>query len=75
MGDGESLRTLDTRLRELVSRTPHRMAWEVNLWALLESEGVDMGWFVASHDDTIIPFGETNATTAVSETQTERSTL
>jgi len=74
MGDGESLRTLDSRLRELVSRTPNRMTWEVNLWALLESEGLDMGWFVGSHDDTIIPFEETNATISASETQTEHST-
>jgi hypothetical protein len=37
-------------LRELPS-----LKWEVNYWALMESEGVDFGWFQANHDDTIIP--------------------
>lgn len=74
MGEGRSLRELDARLRALVGRTPRRMTWEVNLWALLEAEGFDMGWVIGSHDDTIIPY-ETTATIYVDETQTEHSTL
>jgi hypothetical protein len=32
-----------------------KLTWEVNYWALMESEGVDFGWFPANHNDTIIP--------------------
>jgi hypothetical protein len=74
MGDGKSLRELDARLRALVAQNPRQMTWEVNLWALLETQGFDFGWFVGSHDDTIIP-EQTSATTVSDETQTAHSTL
>lgn len=31
------------------------ITWEVNIWAMIEADGFDMGWFLGSHDDTIIP--------------------
>jgi hypothetical protein len=33
--------------------------WEVNYWALMESEGIDFGWFAADHNDSIIPNNRT----------------
>jgi hypothetical protein len=32
------------------------ITWEVNVWNMLEKDGLDMGWFFGSHDDTIIPY-------------------
>lgn len=32
-----------------------RFAWEVNLWYLLEKDGMDMGWYSSDHNDRIIP--------------------
>lgn len=34
---------------------PH-FAWEVNIWADVEKHGMDLGWFPADHNDTIIQF-------------------
>lgn len=31
------------------------ITWEVNVWAMLEADGFDMGWFLSDHNDTIIP--------------------
>ena len=36
---------------------PH-FAWEVNIWADVQRNGYDLGWFAADHNDTIIPFTE-----------------
>lgn len=36
---------------------PH-LTWEVNTWAEIERDGFPLGWFLGSHDDTIIPFTE-----------------
>ena len=55
MGDVASVRRLDSAVRELVRQEQPRFAWEVNLWALLESRGLDFGWFPADHTDSIIP--------------------
>jgi hypothetical protein len=41
-------------LTKLASIQP-AITWEVNTWAMLEADGLDMGWFQGSHDDTIIP--------------------
>ena len=35
-----------------------RIAWEVNVWGDVERGGIDLGWFPADHDDTIIPKNE-----------------
>lgn len=40
---------------------PH-LTWEVNTWAELERDGLQLGWFLGSHDDTIIPFSERHPT-------------
>lgn len=47
---------LCSKYESLVKRNLPRFTWEVNYWALLESEeGIDFGWFAADHDDRIIP--------------------
>lgn len=33
-----------------------KFTWEVNIWADIEHRGVDLGWYQADHNDTIIPF-------------------
>lgn len=55
MGDRDSLCTTYRRFQEIVLREQPKFAWEVNLWALMEAEGVDFGWFPCDHDDSIIP--------------------
>jgi hypothetical protein len=45
-----------SKYESIIARNLPRFTWEVNYWALLESEeGIDFGWFVADHNDTIIP--------------------
>lgn len=51
-------RLFDTAVQASVQRHLPRIAWEVNLWADVERHGVDLGWFPANHDDSIIPFTE-----------------
>lgn len=38
-----------------IQRNLPRFAWEVNTWADVERNGMDLGWFVSDHNDTIIP--------------------
>lgn len=44
----------DTVKRVIQTNLP-KFAWEVNIWGLVEREGVDFGWFLSDHNDTIIP--------------------
>lgn len=45
-----------SKFETLVAQHLPRFTWEVNYWALLESEeGIDFGWFSADHNDSIIP--------------------
>lgn len=46
---------LCSTFENIVQRHLPRFTWEVNYWALMESEGVDFGWFAADHTDSIIP--------------------
>lgn len=42
----------------VISKLAHiqpAITWEVNIWAMLEEDGLDFGWFLSDHDDTIIP--------------------
>jgi hypothetical protein len=55
LGDTESLYTLYGRFQDIVLRERPKFAWEINIWALLESEGTEFGWFAANHNDSIIP--------------------
>lgn len=55
MGHKDALRNLVERFQSLVLREQPKFTWEVNLWALLETEGVDFGWFPSDHNDSIIP--------------------
>lgn len=73
LGDTESVRSVEAQFRETIERSLPKFTWEVNLWALMESNGVPMGWYIASHDDTIIDAG-TIATISDGDSQTERST-
>jgi hypothetical protein len=41
-----------------IQRSLPRLTWEVNVWADVERQGLDLGWFLADHNDTIIPFTE-----------------
>jgi hypothetical protein len=47
-----------------------QFAWEVNVWADVERRGVELGWYRADHNDTIIPCIETLQTTVGTEEQT-----
>ena len=38
----------------IIQKLPY-LSWEVNVWAELETKGVDFGWYPADHNDTIIP--------------------
>jgi hypothetical protein len=51
-----------SRVRELHERVCAKLleiqpaiTWEVNVWNLLENDGIDFGWFLSDHNDTIIP--------------------
>lgn len=46
----------DQAVRESVLRRLPHFSWEVNTWADVEQRGMDLGWFPANHDDSIIPF-------------------
>lgn len=39
-----------------IQRSLPQLAWEVNVWADVERSGIDLGWFQADHNDSIIPF-------------------
>jgi hypothetical protein len=39
-----------------IQRNLPQFAWEVNVWADVERYGIDLGWFQADHNDSIIPF-------------------
>lgn len=55
MGHASKLEELHNAVvSKLISIQP-AFTWEVNVWAMLEADGFDMGWFRGSHDDTIIP--------------------
>jgi hypothetical protein len=41
-----------------ILRNAPRFAWEVNIWADVERNGLDLGWFQSDHNDTIIPSNE-----------------
>jgi hypothetical protein len=41
-----------------IQRNKPQFAWEVNIWTDVEQSGMDLGWFLGSHDDTIIPSNE-----------------
>jgi hypothetical protein len=45
-------------VKSSILRILPRFAWEVNVWADVERQGLDLGWFRADHNDTIIPFTE-----------------
>ena len=55
MGHRDKLTELYERFQALVLREQPKFAWEVNLWALLETEGIDFGWFASDHNDSILP--------------------
>lgn len=50
------VRALMERSHAVITRKRPYFSWEVNVWAELESEGVNFGWFAADHNDSIIPF-------------------
>lgn len=37
-----------------IQRNLPRLAWEVNIWAEVERNGMDLGWYPSDHNDTII---------------------
>ncbi len=41
-------------MSKLVSIQPS-MTWEVNIWAMIENDGFDFGWFPSDHNDSIVP--------------------
>lgn len=47
-----------------------QFTWEVNVWADVELRGVELGWYRADHNDTIIPCIETLNTKVGTEEQT-----
>jgi hypothetical protein len=49
-------KALDRAVRESVLRRLPALTWEVNTWADVENHGLDLGWFQANHDDSIVPF-------------------
>jgi hypothetical protein len=44
------------RCHSILLRKKPYFSWEVNVWAELESEGVQLGWYASDHNDSIIPF-------------------
>ena len=46
----------DTVTKASIQRNLPRFAWEVNIWADVERNGFDLGWFQSDHNDSIIPF-------------------
>lgn len=40
---------------ECISETLPAVTWEVNIWAIMESNGFAFEWFHSDHNDTIIP--------------------
>lgn len=40
---------------ECISKNLPYVAWEVNVWARMESEGFPFEWYASDHNDTIIP--------------------
>lgn len=62
MGDADSFRRAEAVLHETIAAEQPKFAWEVNLWALMETLGFDFGWYPCDHDDTIlaVPGGYTN---------------
>lgn len=48
----------DKAVRESILRRLPSFSWEVNTWADVEQTGLDLGWFAADHNDSIIPFTE-----------------
>ena len=38
-----------------IARILPQFTWEVNVWADLEDRGLELGWYQADHNDTIIP--------------------
>lgn len=54
LGDAESLRRAEAAFHETIAAELPAFAWEVNLWALMESRGFDFGWYPCDHDDTIL---------------------
>jgi len=41
---------------DIIQRNQPNFSWEVNIWALLETEGFDFGWYPANHDDSILNY-------------------
>jgi hypothetical protein len=46
----------DQAVRQSVLQRLPAFTWEVNTWADVEQKGMDLGWFPANHDDSIVPF-------------------
>ena len=55
LAHSSKIHAIDDAVAASVSRSLPRFAWEVNTWADVERRGLDLGWFLASHDDTIVP--------------------
>jgi len=53
LGDRESLYHLYREHNRVLPTIPH-LAWEVNVWAFLESCGMNFGWFEADHNNSIL---------------------
>jgi hypothetical protein len=55
MADRETVRRMYEQFQVTLLREQPKFAWEINIWALMECDGMDFGWFPADHNDSIIP--------------------
>ena len=60
---------LHNAVRSKLTSIQPAMTWEVNIWAMVEKDGLDFGWFPADHNDSIVP--DTNSNIEVLSTDTE----
>ena len=56
IGDIDTVREVEQQFRDTVLQEQPKFAWEINMWARMELNGVNMGWFPSEHNDTIIPY-------------------
>lgn len=58
LGDRASLTSLYAHYRRTFAEEVGRrkaLTWEVNIWALLEAQGLPFRWYPADHDETLVP--------------------
>lgn len=55
LAHGSKLESLHTKVCDTLLSLQPKFTWEVNVWAMLENDGLDLGWFPSDHDDSIIP--------------------